>query len=144
MIGEDFPVPEDWIGIDEIFIVKYTPTTQSSLAIHQDGDDFSFVIMLNDAFEGGGTSFPFVSSSQNASDSTEESIAEHINNTESVSVLSPSSDYLIYNQSNMQIGDMLLFNGRNPHAGNAIVSGERYILTGFLSIGETKYCNTHF
>ena len=51
----------------DLFVVKYTaPTTtnttekpQNALAAHRDGSEFSFVIMLNDEYEGGGTHFLF-------------------------------------------------------------------------------------
>ena len=45
------------VNIIEIFIAKYTVDGQSSLELHRDGSDFSFVIALNKEFEGGGTFF---------------------------------------------------------------------------------------
>ena len=45
------------IGINEIFIVKYDIKGQRYLNYHQDGSEFSFVLALNDDYEGGGTKF---------------------------------------------------------------------------------------
>ena len=47
------------LGIDEVFIAKYEAAEgrQHSLATHEDGSDFSFVIALNDEYSGGGTKF---------------------------------------------------------------------------------------
>lgn len=45
------------VKIIEIFIAKYTVGGQSSLELHRDGSEFSFVIPLNKEFEGGGTFF---------------------------------------------------------------------------------------
>lgn len=47
------------LGINEIFIAKYSarPGHQKKLQVHKDGADFSFVVALNDAFDGGGTAF---------------------------------------------------------------------------------------
>lgn len=47
------------LGIEEIFIAKYSAKKgkQRSLAQHVDGSDFSFVITLNEEFKGGGTKF---------------------------------------------------------------------------------------
>lgn len=45
--------------IDEIFVAKYSADegSQASLEYHTDESEFSFVIPLNDGFEGGGTRF---------------------------------------------------------------------------------------
>lgn len=45
------------LGIKEIFIAKYTDDGQRLLEEHIDASEFSFVIPLNDEFEGGGTIF---------------------------------------------------------------------------------------
>lgn len=46
------------LGISEVFVAKYDADKgQKSLGRHVDGSDFSFVIALNDGFEGGGTKF---------------------------------------------------------------------------------------
>ena len=52
-----YNIPSDVLGIDEAFIVKYSIGGQKFLAPHIDGSDFSFVIILNDIFEGGNTNF---------------------------------------------------------------------------------------
>lgn len=43
--------------INEIFLVKYSYNGQRKLKYHQDWCDFSFIVALNDQFEGGGTTF---------------------------------------------------------------------------------------
>ena len=47
------------LGINEIFVAKYENSInkQSSLAEHVDGSEFSFIIALNDNYDGGGTHF---------------------------------------------------------------------------------------
>lgn len=47
------------LGISEVFIAKYSAEKgqQKSLGKHVDGSDFSFVVALNEGFEGGGTKF---------------------------------------------------------------------------------------
>jgi len=42
----------------ENFLAKYTPATQPGLATHTDSSLFSFVVSLNNEYEGGGTKFP--------------------------------------------------------------------------------------
>ena len=48
------------LGINELFVAKYQnkKSKQYKLDEHVDGSEFSFVIALNDSFEGGGTYFP--------------------------------------------------------------------------------------
>lgn len=57
-ISKMYPVLEEDLGITEMFVVKYEPEKQSYLEEHEDGSEFSFVIALNDDYEGGGTFFP--------------------------------------------------------------------------------------
>lgn len=57
-IAKMYNVPKDKLGVNEYFIVKYEPTKQASLETHQDGSEFSFILALNDDYEGGGTYFP--------------------------------------------------------------------------------------
>lgn len=48
------------LGISEVFIARYSADIeghQRSLDAHLDGSDFSFVVALNDGFQGGGTRF---------------------------------------------------------------------------------------
>jgi len=40
-----------------MFIAKYESSGQRSLAEHEDGSPWSFVLALNDGFSGGGTQF---------------------------------------------------------------------------------------
>ena len=44
-----------FISFEDLFLVRYTPDTQSSLESHRDGTIISFVLQLNDDFQGGGT-----------------------------------------------------------------------------------------
>ena len=44
-----------FISYEDLFLVRYTVDTQSSLKIHRDGTIISFVLQLNDDFTGGGT-----------------------------------------------------------------------------------------
>ena len=52
-----FPVQD--LAMEDLFLAKYSATRgqQRSLAQHRDGSELSFVITLNDAFQGGGTTF---------------------------------------------------------------------------------------
>ena len=43
------------LGVNEIFVVKYSLDGQKKLEYHKDGSEFSFIIALNDEYEGGGT-----------------------------------------------------------------------------------------
>lgn len=54
-IAAMFAVDADKIGINEIFVVKYTLQAQRSLALHRDGCEFSFILALNADYSGGGT-----------------------------------------------------------------------------------------
>lgn len=47
------------LGINEFFVAKYhnAKNQQSKLDAHVDGSEFSFVLALNDDYEGGGTEF---------------------------------------------------------------------------------------
>ena len=56
-ISKELKIKRDYIGINEIFVAKYDMKGQKSLQKHEDGSEFSFVISLNDEYEGGGTFF---------------------------------------------------------------------------------------
>jgi hypothetical protein len=58
-IAELYDINPFYLGINEVFIVKYSIGGQTSLDFHRDGSEFSFVIALNDDFEGGGTRFKY-------------------------------------------------------------------------------------
>jgi hypothetical protein len=45
------------LAIDDLFVAKYEPTGQPGLGAHEDSSEWSFVVVLNSEFEGGGTSF---------------------------------------------------------------------------------------
>lgn len=57
IIEEKYNIPKGIIGITEAFVIKYDMNGQRQLAPHLDGSEFSFIIMLNDEYEGGGTYF---------------------------------------------------------------------------------------
>lgn len=59
LIETTYGIPPHVLGINEIFVAKYehAPNRQSSLETHRDDAEFSFVVALNDAFDGGGTLF---------------------------------------------------------------------------------------
>ena len=44
-----------FISFEDLFVVRYTPQTQSELKTHRDGTILSFVLQLNDTYKGGGT-----------------------------------------------------------------------------------------
>lgn len=56
----NFKIDKNKLEIEELFISKYDGNNkekQNSLEFHIDGNEFSFVIALNDNYEGGGTHF---------------------------------------------------------------------------------------
>ncbi len=59
-VAEKFNLNPKYLGINEIFIVKYNLNGQTKLKEHQDGSEFSFIIPLNKDYEGGGTKFKFL------------------------------------------------------------------------------------
>ena len=52
-----YNLKKEYLGINEIFIAKYSENGQKKLNYHQDGSVFSFIIGLNEEFTGGGTKF---------------------------------------------------------------------------------------
>lgn len=57
---ELYDVNINLLAIEEMFLSKYNgndPSKQNSLEKHTDGNEFSFVLALNDNYEGGGTYF---------------------------------------------------------------------------------------
>ena len=58
-IASHFELDAARLGIKEVFIAKYSAATghQRRLGAHRDGSDFSFIVALNDGFDGGGTMF---------------------------------------------------------------------------------------
>lgn len=55
--SKQFSIDQKFIGINEIFIVKYSDNYQRKLDTHKDGSELSFIITLNKDFVGGGTYF---------------------------------------------------------------------------------------
>ena len=55
--SKKFDIDESVIGINEIFVAKYSVNGQKKLEEHEDGSELSFVIALNDEYTGGGTYF---------------------------------------------------------------------------------------
>ena len=56
-LSQLFAVPLQDLAVEDLFVAKYSLEAQTSLAKHRDGSELSFVITLNDAFQGGGTQF---------------------------------------------------------------------------------------
>jgi hypothetical protein len=58
-IAEMYDINKNNLHIHELFIVKYEDTKQNQLDAHKDGNEFSFILALNDIddYEGGGTCF---------------------------------------------------------------------------------------
>lgn len=56
-IEELFEFDKERIEVHDMFLIRYTAGGQSALENHQDGSLFSFIMPLNDEFEGGGTEF---------------------------------------------------------------------------------------
>lgn len=52
-----FNIDKKFIGLNEIFVAKYSANGQKKLDEHEDGSELSFVIALNDEYTGGGTYF---------------------------------------------------------------------------------------
>ena len=59
MLSIHLKVNKNIILVKEIFVAKYEPMKQHYLDEHVDGSDFSFILYLNEDFEGGGTQFHF-------------------------------------------------------------------------------------
>jgi hypothetical protein len=54
-ISQMYDVKKEYLYLRDLFIVKYEVGQQIKLNKHKDGSIFSFIISLNDDFEGGGT-----------------------------------------------------------------------------------------
>lgn len=58
-LSQLFGFPAEDLAIEDLFLAKYSASKgeQNSLTQHRDGSELSFVITLNEAFQGGGTKF---------------------------------------------------------------------------------------
>jgi hypothetical protein len=92
------------LGVEDLFVAKYDMAGQTDLREHRDGSELSFVLKLNDEYEGGGTLF-----------------RDPERNT--TVLVRPEG-----------VGDCVMFCGRHLHAGQQITGGVRYILTGFVRL----------
>lgn len=56
-IQKIFGFDPEYVNVEDLFLIRYTANKQNSLEKHQDGSIFSFIVPLNDDYEGGGTEF---------------------------------------------------------------------------------------
>jgi len=103
------------LAVEDLFLAKYSASgkeqnTQSLLPPHRDDSELSFVITLNDAFQGGGTRFMIV-----ANDIT-------VGASSSTKNKCPAT------------GTTAFFCGRQLHSGVEVVQGTRFILAGFVRV----------
>lgn len=54
-----YKINKNKLLINEMFVVKYSMDGQRELEYHEDGSEFSFIIGLNEEYNGGGTTFEF-------------------------------------------------------------------------------------
>lgn len=57
--AEMYNINPNKLEVNEVFLVKYSYNGQKKLEYHRDGSEFSFVVALNDQFDGGGTTFKY-------------------------------------------------------------------------------------
>lgn len=90
---------------DHTFVAKYTPTDQSYLKLHHDGNSVMYTcnILLNGDFSGGGTYFPG---------------DRKFNGT----LIEPSTGEMIIHPGNIKY----------RHGSRPVTTGERYILISFI------------
>ena len=103
----EFPLVD--LAIEDLFLAKYSSEKgqQRMLSEHRDDSELSFVITLNDAFQGGGTRF--IAKGDTTTDTT----------------VAPNC------------GAGVFFSGRRLHSGVEVVEGTRYILAGFVRVYPT-------
>ena len=115
-------IDADRLKINELFVCKYEANEgrQRALSAHKDGTPFSFVMGLNDSdeFVGGGTYFEDIPSSMARGRSESDDASEALG--------------VLMRPPGGSLGSCVLFSGKNRHRGEAVRSGVRYILTGFL------------
>lgn len=112
LISKHYKLNLYFLNIMDLFVVKYDVEGQDHLETHRDGSIISFNILLNDEFEGGGTTIEHT-----------KNIDDNFKETEEV----------LY-QSNK--GDLFIHPGKLRHSGNKITSGVRYIIVGFVEYGN--------
>jgi len=103
IIENEYDVYKYFLDFNDLFIVKYDATKQANLNKHVDGCAFSFNILLNKSSNFEGGG----------------TIIYDTNNNKT----------LVHNTK----GGLVLHSGQCFHEGNAITSGIRYILVGFIS-----------
>jgi hypothetical protein len=99
------------LAIEDLFLAKYSADKgqQRMLSQHRDDSELSFVITLNDTFQGGGTLFMAVDDDDGNTTTTNTTVAPNC-------------------------GAGVFFCGRRLHSGVEVVEGTRYILAGFLRV----------
>ena len=91
------------MSIDDLFLIRYSPTGQDELPMHTDGSTLSFSIALSppEQYGGGGIDFDLMPSP----------------------IITPQ-------------GSLVMHPSRLMHRGATVVSGRRYVLVGFVSVGD--------
>jgi hypothetical protein len=107
----EFPICD--LAIENLFLAKYSANKggQTALSEHLDDSELSFVITLNDAFQGGGTRF--ISTDTDGDTRTAGGTG---------TTVAPNG------------GAGVFFCGRRLHSGVEVVEGNRYILAGFVRV----------
>jgi hypothetical protein len=103
------------LAIEDLFLAKYSSHKgqQRMLSEHRDDSELSFVITLNDGFQGGGTRFLADTDTNNNAADTD---------TDTDTTVAPNC------------GAGVFFCGRRLHSGVEVVEGTRYILAGFVRV----------
>lgn len=104
-MSRGYGVPTKSLRAVDIFLVRYDGQQRNFLANHTDSGDISFNVLLNQAFEGGGTRF--------WNRAIDEPFA-HVHPT--------------------QAGDVLMHSAQIHHEGYPVTYGTRIILVGFISV----------
>jgi hypothetical protein len=114
---EVIPHP-DCLRCHDAFISRYDANGMANLEVHQDTTDFTFTISINpqSEYDGGGTIFP------------------SLRHPDLRSTNEPFSNTVV----NPDVGCIASFPGRLMHGGNAITSGQRYIIPLFIYLDVNK------
>jgi hypothetical protein len=117
------------LGVEDMFVAKYEMSGQRALVQHRDGSELSFVIALNcKEYEGGGTLFI---NAKYDEDCSKAGGAGGVGSSSSTLGCALPKTVLIRPNN---VGDCVMFCGGHLHSGQAITSGVRYILTGFVRV----------